>query len=260
MCLTLTSPHLSLLPLRFRFSRVVESWTTLEAQGFVRMNDLYLARLTAEPPGAMPEATVTDPNPPIHIHPHPNPSDPSQPIPIHFPNIYVHPYPPVPPQPPNNPSVHHPEAAPSNRVKQEGTSHISSREPKINLGPWEMTRPHPLLWICFFLSLLAVVLEFPKGSFPTFTGRHKALRVSFPAKRSATEADLIAPREARIGASRFAQSALDFPAASPSPTGRPGQPFLDSLARRRWGQLSAQPEILEWLWSFVGRGRKVVEY
>lgn len=40
-----------------------------------------------------------------------------------------------------------------------------------------MKRPHPLLWLCFALSMLALVLEVPKGSLPTITGRHKALRV-----------------------------------------------------------------------------------
>ncbi|KAK4684533.1 hypothetical protein P7C73_g5639, partial [Tremellales sp. Uapishka_1] len=38
------------------------------------------------------------------------------------------------------------------------------------------SRPHPLLWISLFLSLLALILEVPKGSLPTLTGRHKALR------------------------------------------------------------------------------------
>lgn len=46
------------------------------------------------------------------------------------------------------------------------------------LGSWTFAKPHPLLWLCLALSLLALVLEVPKGSLPTFTGRHKALRVS----------------------------------------------------------------------------------
>jgi len=39
-------------------------------------------------------------------------------------------------------------------------------------------RPHPLLWITLGISILALVLGVPKGSLPTLTGRHKALRVS----------------------------------------------------------------------------------
>lgn len=39
-------------------------------------------------------------------------------------------------------------------------------------------RPHPLLWVTLAISVLALVLGVPKGSIPTFTGRHRALRVS----------------------------------------------------------------------------------
>lgn len=42
---------------------------------------------------------------------------------------------------------------------------------------WER-RPHPLLWVTLGLSIVALVLGVPKGSLPTVTGRHKALRVS----------------------------------------------------------------------------------
>lgn len=44
---------------------------------------------------------------------------------------------------------------------------------------WER-RPHPLLWLTLGLSIVAIVLGVPKGSLPTVTGRHRALRVSLP--------------------------------------------------------------------------------
>ena len=39
-------------------------------------------------------------------------------------------------------------------------------------------RPHPLLWVCLALSILALALGVSKGTLPTIMGRHKALRLS----------------------------------------------------------------------------------
>lgn len=109
----------------------------------------------------------------IHIQPHPlqGPGDHTRgPVPIHLPNIYVNPYPPMAPAP--APIHHTPEHAPVNVPTRSPTTRT------MKIGPWRVTRPHPLLWLCLALSLLALVLEVPKGSLPTLTGRHKALRVS----------------------------------------------------------------------------------
>ena len=56
-------------------------------------------------------------------------------------------------------------------------SHRTSQR-SVQVGPWRVAKPHPLLWVCLALSVLALVLEVPKGALPTLTGRHKALRVS----------------------------------------------------------------------------------
>lgn len=46
------------------------------------------------------------------------------------------------------------------------------------MGRRMTARPHPLLWVSLILSLVALVMEVPKGSLPTLTGRHRALRVN----------------------------------------------------------------------------------
>ena len=174
------------------------------------MEETYRAKLTRDPPQSSGE---------VHILPHPGNQEnqgpqgnqgahgtqgnnagagSTQPIPIHLPNIYVNPFPPpVQPLPPNQSQAptqaphrpapaavpaHVPEPAPINVPTHDhahprhapGTSHRS-----IRIGPWKITKPHPLLWLCLALSILALVLEVPKGTLPTITGRHRALRVSF---------------------------------------------------------------------------------
>lgn len=152
------------------------------------MDEIYRARLssTPHPPGnlplpepAMQPLAHTDD---IHIN---APAAPvaggaGQPIPIQLPNIYVNPF----------PAAEHHHHVPTPEVT--GTRHRDGPEiniptataPRkrpdnsIKLGPWRVAKPHPLLWLCLGLSIVALVLGVPKGSLPTLTGRHKALRVS----------------------------------------------------------------------------------
>ena len=143
------------------------------------MDEQYHAKLTASPPG---KHRATTPVPPGGAAPNAMPSildplpspypphtnvyqgqDAQGPIPIHLPNIYVNPFPSQQAAQPLPPPVGETPTARSIRM--------------IKIGPWIFCRPHPLLWLCFGLSLLALVLEVPKGSLPTITGRHKALRV-----------------------------------------------------------------------------------
>ena len=144
------------------------------------MDEQYRAKLTGSPPHPPRPHTPMPPGGPgpgdqIHIQPHPMPglSEYNRgPVPIHLPNIYVNPYPPPAPPP------HAPPPGPINVP-------TSSPPPRtITVGPWRVARPHPLLWLCLALSVLALVLEVPKGSLPTLTGRHKALRVSHDARAS----------------------------------------------------------------------------
>ncbi|ODN82143.1 hypothetical protein L202_02443 [Cryptococcus amylolentus CBS 6039] len=72
----------------------------------------------------------------------------------------------APPPPPPPPEV-------TVNINTDDHPHRSQR------GGWFWMRwpkPHPLLWIILAISVLALVLEVPKGSLPTFSGRHKALR------------------------------------------------------------------------------------
>lgn len=169
------------------------------------MDDIYRARLSAtpHPPGALHDPGMATHSTPqggpqfaprpddIHIQPHHAPnatSDPHMPIPIQLPNIYVNPFPAHdhtaqgmstgtgtrhrdgPTEPIN---------VPTSTPSGTGTGTHSRRSNTIKIGPWRFTKPHPLLWICLALGLLALVLEVPKGSLPTLTGRHRALRASF---------------------------------------------------------------------------------
>lgn len=142
------------------------------------MDEQYHAKLTASPPDNDRTTTSVPPGgtPQNDASPHSQTTPAAQhtqvnglqgktPIPVHFPNIYVNPFSPQPAPP--APSA--PDSAPT-------ITHVAPRTVKI--GPWRMAKPHPLLWLCLALSLLALVLEVPKGSLPTLTGRHKALRVS----------------------------------------------------------------------------------
>jgi hypothetical protein len=141
------------------------------------MDQTYQAKLSGSPPGhnSTPNPQLIDDNGDIHIQPMPNPhplpqgqGQGNQPIPVQLPNIYV--------------------TAPSPQVprrERDGTSHHHTQhlpEPHqgprmVNIGPFRFTKPHPLLWITLGLSLIALVLEVPKGSLPTLTGRHRQLRV-----------------------------------------------------------------------------------
>lgn len=153
------------------------------------MNEVYQAKLSGSPP--KPQPTMTDERGEIHILP--NPHDPSQPqpIPVQLPNIYVNPYPPPPPPAlPQATDQQHSDRHQRSRTEGAGTGHHTRQEHHrdtdthtsdgtrmVKLGPFRFTRPHPLLWISLALSLIALVLEVPKGSLPTITGRHKQLRV-----------------------------------------------------------------------------------
>ncbi|KAK8864348.1 hypothetical protein IAR55_001595 [Kwoniella newhampshirensis] len=158
------------------------------------MDDLYQAKLTAEPltqsqankPQAR-EHTLAKKNlshpDDIHVQTHGSRGD--QPIPIDLPNIHVHPYPAAPPGPrehtPPTPAAAPPAApAPPITINVEQPASTSTDKSTdlqgSKTGLFTPTRPHPLLWLSLLLSLVALVLEVPKGSLPTLTGRHKALR------------------------------------------------------------------------------------
>ncbi|OCF40310.1 hypothetical protein I317_05877 [Kwoniella heveanensis CBS 569] len=154
------------------------------------MDETYKARLSASPhihPHPLPDHTPPhqDSNhhhqgDTIHIQPHPNVNQGGganqQPIPIPLPNIYVHPYPPPAPAPAPAPAPKEPAPAPVtvNVTSEMPNSSSSSATKKI--GPFKLSKPHPLLWVSLILSFIALILEVPKGSLPTITGRHKALR------------------------------------------------------------------------------------
>jgi hypothetical protein len=144
------------------------------------MDQVYQAKLTGSPPGQdqppQNQNQQMDNNGDIHIQPMPNPhTQQGGPgpgvIPVQLPNIYVTAPPPA----------TQPQPAPS-APRREHRSHSSHththQEPRmIHIGPFKFARPHPLLWITLGLSLIALVLEVPKGSLPTLTGRHRQLRV-----------------------------------------------------------------------------------
>lgn len=139
------------------------------------MDQVYQAKLSGTPPGQNQQnQNQQDNNGDIHIQPMPNPHPyPSsatandaargQPIPVQLPNIYVTAPSPAPAQP----------ASSSRREHRPHTHEVRM----MHIGPFRFARPHPLLWITLGLSLIALVLEVPKGSLPTLTGRHKHLRV-----------------------------------------------------------------------------------
>ncbi|WWC89411.1 uncharacterized protein L201_004335 [Kwoniella dendrophila CBS 6074] len=152
------------------------------------MDDVYRAKLSSSPhPHPHPQVHVggdehTPPNQDhpnhgdtIHISSHNNHQ---QPIPIQLPNIFVHPYPqrertppPAPPAPVEQPAPIMPPVTVNVTAPKEERSKAGKK-----IGPFTITKPHPLLWLSLVLSLIALVLEVPKGSLPTLTGRHKALR------------------------------------------------------------------------------------
>jgi hypothetical protein len=141
------------------------------------MDQVYQAKLSGSPPGQNQSSNQNqqvDNNGDIHIqsmpNPHPYPASATandaargQPIPVQLPNIYVTAPSPAPVQP-----------APS--LRREHRPHTPEIR-MMHIGPFRFARPHPLLWITLGLSLIALVLEVPKGSLPTLTGRHKQLRV-----------------------------------------------------------------------------------
>ena len=164
----------------------------------IGMNETYQAKLSGSPP--VPPPTVTDEHGQVHFlpNPHSRPDPQSQgqtqtqtqkqgqgqPIPVQLPNIYINP---PAPAPVGLPTQHYSDRHQRHR---EGTTHrqhghgddglqnLPAPVRMIKLGPIRFARPHPLLWISLALSLIALVLEVPKGSLPTLTGRHKVLRVS----------------------------------------------------------------------------------
>lgn len=101
------------------------------------------------------------------------------PVPIQLPNIYVNPYPPA-GAPQHEHANEHLANVPPQPLNEPTRRHERRHHDTIRLGSWHVKKPHPLLWVCFALSMLALVLEVPKGSLPTITGRHKALRVGRP--------------------------------------------------------------------------------
>ena len=140
------------------------------------MDQVYQAKLSGSPPGQNQSGNQNqqvDNNGDIHIQPMPNPhpypasatandAARGQPIPVQLPNIYVTAPSPAPAQPAQPRREHRPN---THEVRM------------MHIGPFRFARPHPLLWITLGLSLIALVLEVPKGSLPTLTGRHKHLRV-----------------------------------------------------------------------------------
>ncbi|WVW83815.1 hypothetical protein I302_105836 [Kwoniella bestiolae CBS 10118] len=153
------------------------------------MDETYRAKLSGSPnpPHAHPQVHVGDDHTPphqdhgdtIHIQPNHPANNTSHPIPIQLPNIYVHPYPlrertPPPPPAPPQPAPTPAPAMPPVTVNVTAPAKEAPKGRKI--GPFRITRPHPLLWVSLVLSVIALVLEVPKGSLPTLTGRHKALR------------------------------------------------------------------------------------
>jgi hypothetical protein len=82
-----------------------------------------------------------------------------EPIHIPLPQVYLHP--PIAQRAPETPK----------------TTDLPTSRGIRKIGPFEVSSPHPLLWLCFLMSFVALVLDVPKGSLPTLTGRHKALRV-----------------------------------------------------------------------------------
>ncbi|KAK6910188.1 hypothetical protein I203_104220 [Kwoniella mangroviensis CBS 8507] len=153
------------------------------------MDETYRAKLSGSPK-PHPQVHVGDDHTPphqdnhgdtIHIQPNHPANNTSHPIPIQLPNIYVHPYPPrerTPPPPPPQPAPPPPAPAPvMPPVTVNVTAPPKETVPKgRKIGPFRITKPHPLLWVSLILSVIALVLEVPKGSLPTLTGRHKALR------------------------------------------------------------------------------------
>ncbi|ORY34078.1 hypothetical protein BCR39DRAFT_592642 [Naematelia encephala] len=116
------------------------------------MEETYRAKLTGSPhPHLKPDNDV-----PNEVHAPLNAaSGSSGPIPIQRSDIYVHPYP--------TPATSGPPVRPS---QGEGAGFLS----------WKSQAPHPLIWVCMIISLGTLLFTVPKGSLPTLTGRHKALR------------------------------------------------------------------------------------
>ena len=157
------------------------------------MDQLYKATLTHSSPiihrPLPPPQTQRMPHTPpaeqtSSILPHCDPSIESPPthpapIPIHLPNIYVNPYPPIAANAPNQhpPAPPPPPAPPAPRV-------LSSRElpppgiGAIRIGSMKFKKAHPLLYVSLVISIIALVLGVPKGSLPTLTGRQRELRAS----------------------------------------------------------------------------------
>lgn len=111
-------------------------------------------------------------------------------VPIQLPTIFINPYvapkeepkralPTVPAAPATaSPTVPRESGTPKPKATKGDAKFVAAAvQPVVQL--WER-RPHPLLWVTLGLSIVALVLGVPKGSLPTVTGRHKALRVSFP--------------------------------------------------------------------------------
>ncbi|WWC61784.1 uncharacterized protein I303_104369 [Kwoniella dejecticola CBS 10117] len=158
------------------------------------MDETYRAKLSSSPhPHPQPQVHVGEETPPsqdhpnhgdtIHIQPHPHhggSGGTDRPIPIQLPNIYVHPYPPRERTPPPPPAPPQPAPAPAPAPAMPPVT-VNVAAPKESpkgrkIGPFRLTKPHPLLWLSLILSVIALVLEVPKGSLPTLTGRHRALR------------------------------------------------------------------------------------
>ena len=145
------------------------------------MDAQYHAKLTSTPP--QPSTRYLTPlGPPIQDTKAQSPPQPSTTVPTarvtvspgesvileNIPNINVDPGPPA-----------SAAAPPAIQTRAENLESEKRSRQTNALGSWTIAKPHPLLWLCLALSLLALVLEVPKGSLPTFTGRHKALRVSW---------------------------------------------------------------------------------
>lgn len=176
----------------------------------VQMDNLYYARLSREPveksrPPAVPQ-DLADHTFRILPIPASQPGNPAsmdgKPIELHVPAIHIH----------------HDQTPTPDDHAPTGPA-LSSEGPAVQVqqgGFWSrvgVKKPHPFLWISLLLSLIALVLEVPKGSLPTLTGRHKALRVSLSCPRS-TRADSVDAREGCSRTTRASHSTLRLSASS----------------------------------------------
>ena len=117
-----------------------------------------------------------------------------------------------------------------------------------------IARPHPLLWVCLALSVLALVLGVPKGTLPTITGRHKALRVSSYAITLFSPFAILSIKSvlrrkpgSRKAPGRTVRPPILFVLAPPSASGADHNPGANRLqrSRRSSGRFNSKLEVLD---------------